>query len=510
MNVADLFRRQAASRPTVEAFHCGDLSLTWSEIDRRTDALAVAFIERFDVGDRVAILAKNCHRYAETHAACSKAGLVAVPINHRLTATEVAQILNDVDARGMVLDARLIGASAKDLSYVERFPPASLIVFGGPGPLGVEYETLTAATPPARPDRRHDVNVIGFTSGTTGRARGAILTQHVATISGFWFANLFGLSETSTFLACMPAYVYRGQASMLAPVIAGARTVPLAFDAGAVLAAIEQLGVTHVILAPAMVDRILAHPELTSRDLSSLEGVWIGGAPTSPSVVLELAKHVHADLGSVYGMTEATGIASMRWNLDEAADEVARNLTSVGRPGALVDVRLVGDEGKDAAVGEVGEVTVRGDSVMRGYWGEEPGASFTDGWYATGDMARRDVDGQLFLVDRRADIIVSGGLNVYAAEVEQVVGGHPAVAACAIVSAPDPNWGETVVSVVVLREGAALTVDELHEYCVSRLARFKHPRRLVIVDEMPANAMGKIDKKLLREQFWAGHQRAIG
>lgn len=506
MNVADLFRRQASSRPLGEALRCGDLALTWSQVDRRTDALATALIDRFETGERIALLAINCHRYAESHAACSKAGLITVPINHRLTPVEVTQILDDVDARGIIFDARL----ADDLAVVlDRFGDRA-IVFGRAIDGACDYETLASGSVATPPDRRHDINVVGFTSGTTGRARGAILTQHIATTSGFWFAHLLGLDARSSFLACMPAYVYRGQASMLAPVISGARTIALPFDAGAVLAAIAKHRVTHVIFAPAMVDRLLAHPDMATRDLSSLQSIWIGGAPTSPAVVQQLGEQVHADIGSVYGMTEATGIASMRWNLDESDDEVARNLASVGRTGALLDVRLVRDDGSDAGDDEVGEVTVHGDSLMQGYWGVPPDETFVDGWYPTGDMATRDATGRLFLIDRRADIIVSGGLNVYAAEVEQLVGEHPAVMSCAIVSAPDPTWGETVVAVVVVRPGAALTLAELDQHCNARLARFKHPRRLVIIDELPANAMGKVNKKLLREQLWAGRANSIG
>ena len=307
----------------------------------------------------------------------------------------------------------------------------------------------------------------------------------------------------------MPAYVYRGQAGGMAPVVAGATIVPLLFEAGAVLDAIEEHRVTHAIFTPAMVDRLLAHPDLDDRDLSSLEGVSIGGAPSSPEAVRRFATHVRAHLGSVYGMTEATGIASMRWTLGGAGDD--QDLLSVGRPGPLLDVRLVDGNGADVRTGEVGELIVSGDSMMDGYWGEPPGAAFdAGGWYHTGDLARRDSEGRLFLVDRRADVIVSGGLNVYAAEVERVLATHPAIAACAVVSAPDGQWGETVCAIVVPAAGAALTLADVQRHSAPRLARYKHPRRLAVVEELPANTMGKIDKRRLRDQQWAGHARPIG
>ncbi len=510
MNIADLFRRQAAARPLAEAFRCRGERFTWADVDRRSDALASTLAASLDAGDRLAIIARNCHRYWEVHAACAKAGVVAVPINHRLTYEEISAILGDVGARALVLDRRVpIDGQPGTSALAAMVPGDALLAFGDDGG-PTSYED--AATRPVTEcvDRRHPVNVIGFTSGTTGRARGAILSQRTATMSALWFANLFQLSPSSTFLACMPAYVYRGQAGGMAAVVVGATIVPLLFEAGAVLDAIEGHRVTHAIFAPAMVDRLLAHPDLDARDLSSLEGVWIGGAPSSPETVRRLSTHVRAELGSVYGMTEATGIASTRWTLGGAGDD-DQDLSSVGRPGPLLDVRLVDGNGADVPTGDVGELIVSGDSMMDGYWGEPPGVAFdADGWYHTGDLARRDGEGRLFLVDRRADVIVSGGLNVYAAEVERVLATHPDIAACAVVSAPDRRWGETVCAVVVPAAGAALTLADVQRHCAPRLARYKHPRRLAVVDELPANTMGKIDKRRLRDQQWAGHARPIG
>ena len=505
MNIADLFRRQAAARPGGEAFRCGDDVLTWSEIDTRTDAVGAHLSDSLAIGARVCIVGLNCHRYWEMHVACAKAGLVSVPINHRLTSEEISHILADVGVAAIALDSRVPAAA----DAAKQFPGVLQIDLTGDAVGGRAYETIASQVVAQKPDRRHDINAVGFTSGTTGRARGAILSQHTATSSALWFCSLFGLSTRSTFLACMPAYVYRGQGAAMAPAILGSRTVPLIFDAAAVLEAIEKHRVTHVILAPPMVDRLLGHPELASRDLSSLESIWIGGAPSSPEAVRRLFERVGCDIGSTYGMTEATGIASTRWSLGTGSDE-DRDLLSVGRPGQLLDVRLLGSEGQVVRPGEIGEVVVRGDSMMLGYWGSPPEACFTEGWFHTGDMATQEPDGRMFLVDRRADVIVSGGLNVYANEVELAINSHPAVMSCAVVSAPDDDWGETVVAVVVIGEGESLSPEEMSEHCRPLLARYKHPRRLVVVDELPTNALGKTDKKALREPFWAGRERRIG
>jgi acyl-CoA synthetase (AMP-forming)/AMP-acid ligase II len=506
MNISDLFRRQAAARPAMTAYICGGKALTWREVDARSDGLAAAFVERLIAGDRVAILALNCHRYWETHAACAKAGVIAVPINHRLTEGEISYILNHVGAAALVVDDRVPSAEAIAQRFIELFT----ISFMGSLAESTAYEDLAIGEDRQKPDRPYPVNAIGFTSGTTGRPRGAILTQHTATTSALWFASNLGLGPESTFLACMPAYVNRGQAASMAPVVVGATTIPMIFNATSVLDAIEIHRVTHVILAPPMVDRLLTHPGSRHRDFSSLESVWLGGAPSAPVMIERLHDLVNCEIGSTYGMTEATGIASIRWSLEGSAEETLRELSSVGRTGPLLDVRLIGKDGNEVAAGTVGEITVRGDSLMEGYWAVSSEECFVNGWYPTGDMATRDWDGRLYLVDRRVDVIVSGGLNVYASEVEQALGTHPGVEQCAVVSGPDDQWGETVVAAVVVRTGHEVTVEALSAHCAPLLAGYKHPKRLVLLEELPSNAMGKIDRRAVREAVWSGQDRRIG
>jgi acyl-CoA synthetase (AMP-forming)/AMP-acid ligase II len=505
VRIADLVRRHAFARPDETAIRCPEGSICWSDLERRTSALASVLAANLAPGARVAILTKSCHRHWETLFAASRAGLVGVPINYRWLASEVEQVLKDCAASALVVQVGLLGVD--DLARLAAVASIGLVLsFDGSHPHAVDYESALASAGPTDEHPRSEINVIGYTSGTTGRPKGAALTADAAILSAFWFASLFGLQAGDRFLACMPIYVFRGGAGGLSPFIAGACSILQDFDAAAVVDLIERERVTHVILAPVMVDRLLQMPDIGSRDLTSLRGVWLGGAPSSPSAITALQELVGDIVGTTYGGTEATGIASARWSADPAK---AHLLRSAGRPAPVMDVRLVTDDGRDVAVDEPGEIVVRGNTVMAGYWPDVPGGGLQDGWYHTGDIATRDSDGNLFLVDRSVDIVNSGGLNVYPTEIEHVLLEHPDVAECAVVAAPDPALGETVAAFVVTAGHGKLSVEQVEEHCRPRLAGYKRPRLIVLVDALPRNAMGKVDRRELRQRLWEGRDTTI-
>ena len=254
-----------------------------------------------------------------------------------------------------------------------------------------------------------------------------------------------------------------------------------------------------------MVERILASPRATGGALDSLREVWVGGAPSNPESIAALQRLTGATVGSVYGATEAAAVASMRWPADP---EHGHLLRSIGRPAPLNDVRLAAASGREAQPGEPGEIRVRGSSVMSGYWPDADGDGLVDGWYCTGDIAVRDDEGYLFVVDRRADVINSGGLNVYSVEVERVLLAHPDVAECAVVSSPDDSMGEAVTALVVPAAGP-VDFGELERHCREALAGYKCPRQWVLSAGLPRNALGKIDKKAIRDERWAGREASI-
>ena len=506
MRISDLVTRHARARPNASALSCRTESFTWRELDERTDALGAVLARSGRPGDRVAIVTANCHRHWETVFAASKAALVSVPLNHRWTAEELASTIAEVAAAAVVVDLGLPHSTGAEL--VDRLGPVPVLGFGpshdGADDFDRAIETGRGLPPVSRDPWPH--NAIGFTSGTTGRPRGAVLSQDHAITSAMWIAALHGFRADDSFLGCMPIYVYRGGSGGLAPMIVGARTVLCDFDPDAVLEIIERQRITHVILAPVMVDRLLASPRAGTVDLGSLREVWVGGAPSSPESIAALQDLVGDIVGSMYGGTEATAVASMRW---PSGPDQRRLLRSIGRPAPLNDVRLVTESGDEAAPGEAGEIQVRGKTVMSGYWPDTDGDGLADGWYATGDIAVRDDDGYLFLVDRRADIINTGGLNVYSVEVEQVLVTHPDVAECAVVSSPDDSMGEAVTAVVVPTT-EPIDPDVLREHCRTSLAGYKCPRVWLFRDELARNAMGKVDKRRIRDELWVGWESSLG
>ena len=410
VRVADLVSRHAQARPGDPALVCGADRLTWQQLDERTDALAAVLADTGGPGDRVAIVTANCHRHLEAVLAASKASLVSVPLNHRWTTDELAATIGDVEPAAIVLDLGLARAVGTDL--IETVAGVPVLAFGGRHRRARHYEEVLEAAR-ARPTVRREPwphHAIGFTTGTTGRPRGAVLSQEQAIAAAMWIAALFTMRAEDCFLACMPMYVYRGGSGILAPMVVGARSAVCDFDAGTVLGLVGDERVTHAILAPVMVDRILASPATAGASLDSLREVWIGGAPSDPGSIVALQRLTGAVVGSMYGATEATAVASMRW---PAEGEPPHLLRSIGRPAPLNDVRLVAASGEAAAVGEPGEIHVRGATVMSGYWPDAGGDGLDAGWYRMGDIAVRDGDGYLYLVDRRADVINSGGLNVY-------------------------------------------------------------------------------------------------
>jgi acyl-CoA synthetase (AMP-forming)/AMP-acid ligase II len=507
MHLSEIIRRQAAARPGDPSYSCAEADLTWRQTDERTSRLAAALHARgLRHGDRVAILARACHRYWEVHFGCAKAGLVVVPVNYRLQPGEVKHILSDVGANAAVIDARLADVVASaDIPLRLGFGPGH----GQP----LDYEQVLAGHDPVPPAVRlndEDLNVIAYTSGTTGTAKGAMLRHRGSVLSAYGYGMANRFRSEDVVLMCMPPYVLRGQSAGLSPALVGAHVVMADFVAPEIVNIIEQRRVTQLQLAPAMITLLLREPDLARRDFGSIRAIWTGGAPVRPPELERLGAVFGDVLGSTFGMTEATGVAGMRYRLSSDPADLGR-LASIGRPLPLLDVEVRRPDGSVTADDEVGEIVVRGDTVMAGYWNapEATAAVLRDGWYHTGDMARRDSDGYLYLVDRRVDVIVSGGINVYSLEVEQVINRMPGVAESAVVGVPDELWGEAVAAFVVCRPGAVISESDVIDRCRAELAHFKAPQSVRFPAELPRNAMGKLDKRTLRASYWAGRGRSI-
>jgi fatty-acyl-CoA synthase len=475
--------------------------LTYGEMARRVAALAGGLHERGVArGDVVGPLSYNCPEFLETLFAANYLGAIAMPINWRLAAPEVRYILEHSGARVLVCDEALV-ALADDATK------------------GLESSLVRASLTPAAPDgwtafaelrgdadgmapvatAADDVHRLMYTSGTTGHPKGVMLTH--ANLAWKNLAHLveFGFTADDLGLACGPLYhVGALDLTTTSLIAAGATTIiHRAFDAAAVVDELERSRVTTVWLAPAMVNAIMAVPDIDRRDLSSVR-VIINGGEKMPIPLIERIQRTFpsAWFADAYGLTETVSGDTF---LDR--DSIITKLGSVGRPCLHLELDIWDEQGRSVPPGTRGEIVLRGPKVFKGYWRDPDAttAAFAGGWFHTGDVGVRDEDGYLFIVDRLKDMIVSGGENIASSEVERVLYEHDAVAEAAVVARPDPRWGEVPVAFVVLRPGSTATPDELLDHCRARLARFKLPRDVTLIDLLPRNPSGKVLKRELRE-----------
>lgn len=501
MNVAELIRRQAIGHQESPALTCPEGSVTWSSMLARSSALAHRMHHAgLRPKERVAILGTACHRYWETHLACAIAGLIAVPVNHRLSEDEISYVLEDAGCR-------LVVGTGEHVNVARRNPDLlAAVSWEVNAQASDDYETWVAAGDPdwtGAPVVSTDINVLGYTSGTTGRPKAAAISHHTATTAAMCFAAHWGMAPGASTLCCNAPYVYRGGPGFLAALAVGGHVVSMPFAAPEALAAIRTHGVSVMTMAPAMIDALLDEVERSGTSIPTLRTLLVSGAPAPPRLLQRIVQLAGDVVAVQYGMTEATGITMGRLTAADLAEN-SPTLRSAGRPLPLVDVRIVDEEGRRCAPGGIGMIQVRGDGVMLGYWeaGRVSTSAFEDGWFATGDIGRFDNEGLLYLSDRRVDIINSGGFNVYSLEVENVIGALDGVLACAVVGSPHPRWGEQVTAVVVT-DDSILDADQVRSACRQALASYKCPRRIDFVDELPRNAMGKVDKRLIRGRYWA-------
>ncbi|WP_221357471.1 acyl-CoA synthetase [Streptomyces beigongshangae] len=494
--------RRARSTPHRTALVHHGTAFTYGGLYERTTRLAHVLRARgVRRGDRVAYLGPNHPSYLETLFAAGTLGAVFVPLNTRLAGPEIAHQLADSGAEVLVHGvpgAQARGAGAPGAGTVRTYVE-----------VGAEYERLLGGAPDEpfdEPVTADDVCVIMYTSGTTGRPKGAMLTHANLTWNAVNVLVDQDLSADERALVCAPLFHTAGLNMLTLPVLLKGGTCVLvgAFDPGAALDLVERHRITFMFGVPTMFERMARHPRWAGADLSSLRTLSCGGAPVpTPLIAAYQARGLTFLQG--YGMTEASpGVLLL-----DAGHAVAK-AGSAGVPHFFSDVRVVRPDLTPAGVGETGEIVVRGPHVMPGYWGlpEETAAAFSDGWLRSGDAARIDEDGYVTVVDRIKDMIVSGGENIYPAEVEDRLLAHPDVVECAVIGVPDETWGEVPRAVVVPREGVALDPGEVLASLAGRLAKYKIPKSVVLADELPRTASGKLLKSRLRERYGAAPGRA--
>ena len=483
-----------AQRPAVVS---GERTFTYAEhherIRRLAGALAALGIEP---GDRVATLLPNVHAMLELHYAVPGIGAVLVPLNTRLTRDDYAYILEHSGAGLVVVSPELREQLPDDA-------PTAIVD-------GEEYEGLLRAAGPKdlrRPENERDLLSINYTSGTTGRPKGVMTTHRGAYLHSLGVIPEAGLTPRSSYLWTLPMFHCNGWAYTWAVTAAGAKHVCLPkVEAGPIWRALAEEGVTHLCAAPTVLTTIVSAEE--ARPLREPAHVFVGGAPPAPAL-LEKAAGLHFDVTHLYGLTETYGpIAVCAWNPDWddlPVDEQAALRARQG-VGTIVSerMRVVDADMADVpADGEtLGEVCMRGDNVMIGYYRDEEATeeAFKGGWFHSGDLGVVHPDGYVELRDRLKDVIISGGENIATIEVEQALAAHPAVSEVAVVAAPDERWGEVPVAFVTAAGDGTPVEAELQEFARARLARFKVPKRIEVVDELPKTGTGKIQKFLLRER----------
>ena len=513
--VGDVIERNAQLFPAKTAVVFEDQRPTYAQFASRvrklSNALATDGLKR---GMRLAILAQNCIEYFETVGTAELAGFIAVTLNWRLAPAELAPIIEDCTPTVLIFEERFRpqAESLRGHRCIERF-----IAIGAASDWAESYEAVLASgadvAPPFRPEPADTVYLI-YTSGTTGKPKGVELSHRAILSSAIMNSWGIGAWTSDRMLIVMPLFHIGGKICQLAFHVLGA-TIYLhrAFDAKTMLRCIEDERITTAHFAPIMVRDLLDVPELANYRKDSLRAIIYASAPMAVAQLREAIAAFGLIFNQVYGMTECVvgSILHAHQHLPDGTPAEVRRLASAGQPFFDHEVKVVRPDGSECATDEIGEILIQGPSVMTGYW-KNPAASaetLRGGWMHTGDMGFLDDESFLFVADRKKDMIVSGGENIYSREVEEALVTHPAVEHAAVLGVPDPRWGEAVKACIVLRPGRNATEDELIEHCRALIASYKKPRSVDFVDALPRLFNGKVDKKTLRALYWEGRDRGV-
>ncbi|HUS07109.1 MAG TPA: long-chain-fatty-acid--CoA ligase [Bryobacteraceae bacterium] len=494
----------------------GTRQFPYREFGERCERLAGALADSgIGGGDRVAYLSYNNHQLLEGYFGVIQCGAVVMPLNVRLAEPELLAILNHAGARALLYEPEFtplverLRASCQSIRLYVR--------------LDGEYEDLLAQARPERADiLRVDENSLAelfYTSGSTGTPKGVMLTHRTLYLHAMAVATVYRNVESMVDLHTIPLFHANGWGHPQASTMLGIKQVMVRrFEPAAVFQLIQEHRATDMSLVPTMANALLNAPDLKSYDLSSLRETMIGGAAASPELIARFEAAFHCQCVAGYGLTETAPVLTMARHKSTVkyASETDRQQRQAmaGWPLPGVEVRVVDENLHDVArdMTAIGEVVARGDHVMAGYFEDKAGtaAVMAGGWFHTGDMAVWDDEGYIHIVDRKKEIIISGGENISSIEVEKAIYAHVEVFECAVVAAPDEKWGEIPVAIVVRKPGSALAADALCEFLGGRLAKYKMPRRIEFSEEpLPKTGTGKIRKNILKERFWAGKERRV-
>jgi acyl-CoA synthetase (AMP-forming)/AMP-acid ligase II len=498
LQLHQIIERQAAAQPNAAALWWRDKTITYADLQRNIALAALRLAASGAVGDRVAILSWNCPEFVELMYAAPAAGRILVPLNARLAPAEQAWQLQWAGVKLLIGDPALLSPLMAHADF-----PRSVRTLA----LNDEYidwrESHERGTLPTT--AHADPAWILFTSGSTGKPKGAVLS-HRSFMAGLRSADMARpVASSDRYYYPFPLFHVAAHNVLLQHLHGAAVVLARAFDATETLAACRELGVTTMSLAPTMLAMLLDHPGFTPADLRGVRSIGYGASAMPLPLLQRLLSDTSVDLCQSYGMTELSGSVSFLTAADhrQAARDRPDLLSSVGRPLPTASIRLVDDAGAPCPIGQCGEILVRADQCMLGYWNDETAtaSAVVDGWLHTGDIGRFDDAGYLFIVDRKKDMIISGGENIASREIEEVLRRHACVTDCAVIGTGHDTWGECACAVVKLN--GDVSDQALAEHCRTFLAGYKTPRRWVRVEDIPLNAAGKTDKPLLRRLYAA-------
>ena len=518
---SDILWHHAARRPDKAAIIWDAKTYTYADLATRVRRLANALVGiGIGKGERVAILSTNCVEYTETVFALSEIGALWVPLNYRLTPSEIGVIVGGVECSAIVYSADLletVEALRDDGGDIRHW-----ICIGDGTKIGAKigesYDGLLDAASDARPPRRaqpDDLFAIMHTSGTTGLPKGAMVT-HRQMLQGFAYSVMeYGARADEIALHLLAQFHAGGNKYFMQQFLAGS-TIFLQdqFDPDAVLRTIERERISYAGLVPSMLIFLLESDLIGAADVSSMGRIQYGASPIPVDRLARGLEVFDADFQGIYGQTEAAVFVT-HLSGDEHRQALAAGggglLESCGKACIGYEIAIADDADNMLEPGTVGEVLIRGDSVMSGYWNRPDATERTlrGGWLHSGDMGRMDEDGYIYIVDRKNDLIISGGENVYPAEVENFISAHPEVIEVAVIGVPDDRWVEAVKAIVAVRPGSNLAEADIVEFCRGKLGGFKIPKSVDFVDELPRTPTGKVKKNVLREPFWEGHGRSV-
>jgi fatty-acyl-CoA synthase len=519
--INDFLRRAAKLYPDKTAIVDGDRRFTYREFQERVNQLGHALLALgIERGDRVCILSPNSHFFLESYYGVTQIGAILVPLNFRLTASDHEYIINHAGVKAVLVDpayTELVDEIRPSLRTVEHWIAAA---DNRDAPEGwMSWEAMiarepTSATPPIDQDE-DDVTSINYTSGTTARPKGVMLTHRNCYINAYNFIAHLGVRHDDVELWTLPMFHANGWGGPFAITAVGATHVVLrAVDVADIHGLIEAEGVTFACMAPAVLSTILNYPDRGKHTFSTRPRFVVAGAPPPAAFIERLEKELGWEFIQIYGLTETAPILTVSRPDHHTAERDYARRARAGVEAIGVDIQVLDDTGNPVPQDNetIGEICARSNVVLKGYWEqpEETDRAIYDGYFHTGDLAVWDEYGNVHIVDRKKDVIISGGENISSPEVEDALYKHPAVLECAVIGVPSEKWGETPKALVVLREGASANEAEILEFTRSNLAHFKCPTSVEFVESLPRTATGKLQKFLIREAYWQGAERRVG